>query len=63
MDDRVIIVGLPIIRRLLAGEDVEIAEWHVTLLPDSTLLNQKDTGQFTKSQMKRIVVQRKHESS
>ena len=38
---RTVIIGLPIIRRLLAGEDVEIESFHINLIPDDVLFNAK----------------------
>jgi hypothetical protein len=39
---RTIIVGLPTIRRLLNGEDVEIETFKVNLIPDDVLWNNKE---------------------
>lgn len=38
---RAVIVGLPIIKKLLAGEDVELESLRVSLIPDDALFNNR----------------------
>jgi hypothetical protein len=38
---RTVIVGLPIIRKLLNGEDVELNDFHINLIPDDVLFNNR----------------------
>ena len=38
---KTVIVGLPIIKKLLAGEDVELESLRVNLIPDDTLFNNR----------------------
>lgn len=38
---RTVIIGLPIIRKLLNGEDVTLEEFKVNFLPDDVLFNNK----------------------
>ena len=38
---RTVIDGLPIIRKLLNGEEVELADFRINLIPDDVLFNNK----------------------
>jgi hypothetical protein len=38
---RTVIVGLPIIRKLLNGEDVELETFKINLIPDDVLFNNR----------------------
>jgi len=38
---RTIIVGLPIVRKLLAGEDVVLNDFHVNFIPDDVLFKER----------------------
>ncbi len=39
---RTVIVGLPIIRKLLNGEDVELESFRINLIPDDVLWNNRE---------------------
>jgi len=42
---RTVIIGVPTLRKLLAGEDVEIDAFHIHLIPDDVLWNnQQETA-------------------
>lgn len=38
---RTVIIGLPIIRKLLNGEDVELETFRINLIPDDVLFNNR----------------------
>lgn len=45
---RTVIVGLPIIRKLLAGEEVTLEDFRINLIPDDVLFNAKPRLQAEK---------------